>query len=135
MILGYLVGVFLTPKYLSQESMFRICLAASILLTIAVLFTHGFTSVFLLCSLGFTHAIMWPAIWPMSIKGLGEHTKIGSALLIMGIAGGGVIPAIFTSLGDSYHGNLQMAFWIMIPCYQYLLFFATIGHKIGYRKN
>lgn len=135
MVSGYFMGVFLTPNIISQEALFKIFLVISLGLISGVLLTTGKISILMLSLLGFTHAIMWPAIWPMSIKGLGRHTKIGSALLIMGIAGGAVIPFIYGSLGDHYHGNLQLAFWIMIPCYLYLLFFAFIGHKIGYRKS
>jgi glucose/galactose transporter len=135
MVGGYFMGVALTPKVLSQESLLRICLIVSLLLITGVLLTTGKTSVLLLALLGFTHAIMWPAIWPMSIKDLGKHTKIGSALLIMGIAGGAVIPYIWGWLSDRHGGNMQQAFWIMIPCYVYMLFFAVKGHLIGYRKD
>lgn len=133
MVAGYFMGVFLTPKIMSQETLLKICLVLSLVFVSGMLFTTGKTAVLLLSLLGFTHAIMWPAIWPMSIKGLGRHTKTGSALLIMGIAGGAVIPFIYASLADST-GNLQSAFWIMIPCYLYILFFAIKGHKIGYRE-
>lgn len=134
MVAGYLMGVVLTPKYMSQEKLLRICLIASLVLITGVLLSSGKVSVLLLSLLGFTHAIMWPAIWPMSIKGLGGHTKIGSALLIMGIAGGAIIPLIYGSLSKS-SGDLQQSFWIMIPCYLYILFFATKGHLIGYKKE
>jgi glucose/galactose transporter len=135
MVTGYLVGVVLTPKFMSQERLLRICLVLSLVFTFGLLLTSGKASVLLLSLLGFTHAIMWPAIWPMSIKDLGRHTKIGSALLIMGIAGGAVIPFIYGSISDANGGNLQSAFWIMIPCYLYILFFATRGHKIGHRPT
>lgn len=132
MVAGYFMGVILTPKILSQESLLKICLVASLILVTGVLITNGKVSVVMLSLLGFTHAIMWPAIWPMSIKDLGRHTKTGSALLIMGIAGGAIVPPIYGALGDKT-GNLQQAFWIMIPCYLYMLFFAVKGHKIGHK--
>jgi MFS transporter, FHS family, L-fucose permease len=135
MVGGYLLGVVLTPKIMSQEALLRICLLLSLVFIGGVLLTSGKTSVLMLALLGFTHAIMWPAIWPMSIKDLGRHTKTGSALLIMGIAGGAIIPYIYGSISDANGGNLQSAFWIMIPCYLYILFFATIGHKIGWKKQ
>jgi FHS family L-fucose permease-like MFS transporter len=134
MLAGYFLGVVLTPKILSQETLFKINLVLSLILVGGVLLTTGKISVLCLSLLGFTHAIMWPAIWPMSIKGLGRHTKTGSALLIMGIAGGAVIPYLYAYEAD-LTGNLQHAFWIMIPCYVYMLFFAFKGHKIGYRPN
>lgn len=132
MVAGYFMGVILTPKILSQELLLKICLVASLVLVTGVLITDGKVSVVMLSLLGFTHAIMWPAIWPMSIKDLGRHTKTGSALLIMGIAGGAIVPPIYGALGDKT-GNLQQAFWIMIPCYLYMLFFAVKGHKIGHK--
>ncbi len=135
MVAGYFLGVFLTPKILSQEALLRICLVLSLIFITGVLVTDGKTSVLLLSLLGFTHAIMWPAIWPMSIKDLGRHTKIGSALLIMGIAGGAIIPLIYGWLSDMNGGNLKQSFWIMIPCYLYILFFAIKGHKIGHKPN
>jgi FHS family L-fucose permease-like MFS transporter len=135
MLAGYGVGVVLTPAIISQEQMLRINVVGSLILATGVLVTTGKISVGCLALLGFFHAIMWPAIWPMSIKGLGRHTKTGSALLVMGIAGGAVIPSLHGILADSYDGNLQKAFWILVPCYLYLLFFAVRGHRIGYRES
>lgn len=134
MLAGYLLGIFTIPKIISQETALRINVIASIILSIVIVTTTGKTSVFALAFLGFFHAIMWPAIWPMSIKGLGRHTKIGSALLIMGIAGGAVIPYLKGLIADST-GDLRHSFWIMLPCYVYLLFFAFKGYKIGYREQ
>jgi FHS family L-fucose permease-like MFS transporter len=133
MITGYFAGIFLTPKIISQETFLRICTILGIVLTIGVLTTSGKTSIYCLAALGFAHAIMWPAIWPMSLKGLGKFTKTGSALLIMGIVGGALIPMLYSKLVDSM-GN-QAAYWVMLPCYAFILFFATVGHKIGYKKK
>jgi len=132
MLAGYALGVALIPNVISQEKALKLNVICSLVLVIGVLTLTGKAAVFCLAFLGFFHAIMWPAIWPMSIKGLGKYTKTGAALLIMGIAGGGVIPAIYSSLADKMGGNLQIAFWVMLPCYAYILFFAMKGHKIGY---
>jgi glucose/galactose transporter len=132
MVAGYFCGIILTPKIISQETFLRICTIIGIALVLGVVMTHGKTSIYCLAALGFAHAIMWPAIWPMSLKGLGKFTKTGSALLIMGIVGGALIPLVYGSLVDTV-GN-QQAYWVMLPCYFYILFFATKGHKIGYKK-
>ncbi len=134
MLAGYGLGVVLIPKVISQERALRINVICSLILTVIILTTTGKTSVFSLALLGFFHAIMWPAIWPMSIKGLGRHTKTGSALLVMGIAGGAVIPWFLGMLTDSYDGDMRTALWIMIPCYLYILFFAVKGYRIGVRE-
>lgn len=131
MLAGYGIGVLLIPRVISQEQALRINVLCSLALTGVILFTTGKVSVFSLAFLGFFHAVMWPAIWPMSIKGLGKHTKIGSALLVMGIAGGAVIPWFLGMLTDAYQGDMKAALWIMIPCYLYILFFAVKGHRIG----
>jgi fucose permease len=75
------------------------------------------------------NALVWPAIWPLTIHGLGRFTKAGSALLIIGIAGGAVLPKIWASLGEKI--GFQQAFWIMVPCYLFILYFAVSGHKVG----
>ncbi len=133
MVAGYFAGIILTPRIISQELFLRICTVLGLVLVIGVLTTTGKTSVYFLASLGFAHAIMWPAIWPMSLKGLGKFTKAGSALLIMGIAGGAVLPLLYGKMVD-VSGN-RAAYWVMIPCYLYILFFAVAGHKIGYKKK
>ncbi|MBS1771966.1 MAG: sugar MFS transporter [Bacteroidetes bacterium] len=132
MVAGYFAGIVLTPKIISQELFLRICAIIGAALVLGVTMMHGNASIYCLAGLGFAHAIMWPAIWPMSLKGLGKFTKTGSALLIMGIAGGALIPLLYGKMVDNI-GN-QQAYWIMIPCYIYILFFATVGHKIGYKK-
>lgn len=133
MIAGYFLGIALMPKVITQETALKICAVLGILFTLGVLFTEGRTSVYFLAALGFAHSIMWPAIWPMSLKGLGKYTKTGSALLIMGIAGGAVLPLLYGKTADMI--NNQLAYFIMIPCYIYILFFAIWGHKIGYKKR
>ncbi len=132
MLGGYGLSVVLIPKIISQEMALRLNAVGGLLFALAAIFLQGKAAVFCLAFLGFFHAVMWPAIFPMSIKGLGKWTKTGSALLIMAIAGGAVIPFLYSRWADGMGGNLQRAFLIMIPCYLYLLFFAVKGHKLGY---
>jgi glucose/galactose transporter len=133
MLGGYLLGVALIPKIISQEVALKLNVIGGLIFALGAVFLQGKAAVFCLAFLGFFHAVMWPAIWPMAIKGLGKWTKTGSALLIMGIAGGAVIPFLYSRWADAMGGNLQRAFLIMIPCYLYILFFALKGHKIGYK--
>ena len=93
-------------------------------------FTEGYVSVGFVAALGFANAMMWPAIFPLAIKGLGRFTETGSALLIMGIAGGAIIPQLFAVLKQHY--DFQLVFMALaVPCYLYILFFARVGHRIG----
>ena len=76
---------------------------------------------------------MWPAIWPLAIDGLGKFTKIGSALLIMGIVGGAILPPLYGKISELIDDK-QLAYLMMIPAYIYILYYATAGHKVGREK-
>ena len=133
MLVGYIIGLIAIPKYASQEAALKYSAVLGILFTIGAFFTHGYISVAFVAALGLANALMWPAIFPMAIKGLGKFTEKGSALLIMGSAGGAIIPKIFASLKDHY--NFQLVFFaLMIPCYLYILYFAMKGYKAGQVK-
>ena len=127
MIVGYLIGVFTIPKYLRQEKALQISAVVGLLFSLAALFTHGMLSVACIALLGLANAIMWPAIWPLAIEGLGRFTKIGSALLIMSIAGGALLPLIYGKLVDEF--DAQKGYWLLIPCYLIIWYYAALGHK------
>ncbi len=130
MLAGYIIGLFTIPKFISQQAALKISAILGIVFTAAALLTHGYISVAFVAALGLANALMWPAIWPLAIEGLGKFTERGSALLIMGIAGGAIIPKIFASLKDQY--DFQWTFFLlMIPCYLYILYFSIKGHKLG----
>jgi glucose/galactose transporter len=130
MLVGYVIGLITIPKFISQQTALKISALLGIVFTMAALFTTGYISVGFVAALGLANALMWPAIWPLAIDGLGKFTERGSALLIMGIAGGAIIPKIFASLKDAYDFQ-WMFFLIMMPCYLYILFFAIKGYKTG----
>jgi MFS transporter, FHS family, L-fucose permease len=130
MLLGYLFGLASIPKFLSQQKALVISAVTGLLFTLAALFTTGYWSVGFVAALGLANALMWPAIFPLAIDGLGRFTQKGSAILIMGIAGGAIIPKLFATLKESY--DFQWVFFmLMMPCYAYILFFAWRGHAIG----
>ncbi len=133
MLVGYIIGIITIPKYISQNTFLKISAALGVLFTLGAIFTSGYTSVFFIAILGLANALIWPAIWPLAIGGLGKFTKTGSALLIVGIAGGAILPRAWASLGESV--GLQQAFWIMVPCYLFIYYFATAGHKVGRAVN
>ena len=132
MLVGYVVGIFTIPKYLSQEKALTVCAILGVVFTLAAVFTTGFTSVAFIAMLGLANALMWPAIFPLAIEGLGKFTKIGSALLIMAIAGGAILPLVYGKLSEVW--NSQHAYLLMVPCYFYILYFAMKGHKMGTGK-
>ena len=127
LVAGYLLGIATIPKYISQRKALIIQLLLSMVFVIIALLTNGWSSAISIILLSFSHAIMWPAIWPLSIRDLGKHTKLGSALLVMAIAGGAIMPLIYGKLTDIF--NPQIAYSMLFVSYLYILFFATVGYK------
>ena len=132
MLLGYLAGLVLIPRFVSQQRYLAISAALGIVFSLGAYFTHGYVSVGFVAALGFANAMMWPAIFPLAIRSLGALTERGSALLIMGIAGGAIIPQAFAVLKQHYDFQLVFA-GLMVPCYIYILYYGLRGHKVGLR--
>ena len=130
MLIGYVLSIILIPKFISQQDFLKYSCLLGMVITVATYFTTGSTSVFLVAALGLANAVMWPAIFPLAINGLGRFTQIGSAYLIMAIAGGAILPLIYGMLKENMPFNL--AFLVtMLPCYLVIYYFATKGHKAG----
>ncbi|PKV63482.1 sugar MFS transporter [Pontibacter ramchanderi] len=128
MVVAYFVGVATIPKYIRQDKALQISAILGVVFTVAAIMTSGIVSVTFIALLGLANALMWPAIFPLAIADLGRFTKIGSSLIIMGIAGGAILPLIYGALADKI--NPQQAYWIMVPCYLFILYYAMAGHKI-----
>ncbi|WP_426092912.1 sugar MFS transporter [Flavobacterium sp. DSR3-2] len=144
MVCTYALGVFLIPKYLKQGTALKISAALGIIFSVCILLTTGFTSILFVASLGIANALVWPAIWPLTLEGLGKFTKTASALLIMAISGGAIIPPLYGRMVDANKHDLiskginesdalataaTSSYWILIPCYSMILFFAIWGHN------
>ena len=130
MLLGYVAGLLLIPRVVSQQRYLAISAVLGVLFSIGAYLTAGYVSVGFVALLGFANAMMWPAIFPLAIRGLGALTERGSALLVMAIAGGAVVPQLFAHL--KLHIDFQLAFaLLMIPCYLYILFYGLLGHRVG----
>ncbi len=128
MLLGYVVGLVVIPRFVSQARYLAFSAVLGVLLAIAAYLTRGYASVACVAGLGFANAMMWPAIFPLGIKGLGRHTETGSAILVMGIAGGAVVPQLFAWLKATH--DFQMVFCaLMVPSYLYILFFGLFAAR------
>ncbi len=130
MVVGYIIGILTIPKYIKQQNALALSAIAGIVLSLGVFFTTGYTSIVFIALLGFANALMWPAIFPLAIENLGKFTKLGSALLVMGIAGGAVLPQLYARIVPTL-GPPSAFFWIVAPCYAYILFYALSGHRVG----
>jgi MFS transporter, FHS family, L-fucose permease len=130
MVVGYILGILTIPKYIKQEKALALSALSGILFSALAYFTSGYTSIVFIALLGFANALMWPAIFPLAIDGLGKFTKIGSAILVMGIAGGAILPQIYALLSSQM--GPQAAFFVSIlPCYLFILYYSLKGHRAG----
>lgn len=145
MVVGYILGILLIPRVISQQNMLLVSAVLGVVLSLSIVFgNHESTSISSLLSfagvpaipntilcialLGLANAIVWPAIWPLALSGLGKYTATGSALLIMAIAGGAVFPLIMG--GVSHVVDRQTAYIVMTPCYLFILYYAAKGYKL-----
>lgn len=128
MIIGYVIGIFCIPRYITQEKALKFSAVSGVVFALGAIFTHGYVSVLFIALMGLANSLMWPALWPLALAGLGRFTKIGSSLLIMGIAGGAILPLIYGALADAI--NAQQAYWIMVPAYIFIWYYSVKGHKV-----
>uniref|UniRef100_UPI003217B9DA glucose/galactose MFS transporter n=1 Tax=uncultured Draconibacterium sp. TaxID=1573823 RepID=UPI003217B9DA len=128
MVVGYLLGVFLIPKFISQCKAFKICALTGIFSAFLIVTLPIGAAIYFVALLGLANSLIWPAIWPLALADLGKFTKAGSSLLVMGIAGGGLLPLMLGFLKDL--SSYQQAYWLLLPIYLYFLFYAIKGHKI-----
>jgi len=131
MIVGYIIGIICIPRFIAQDKALKTSAVLGVLFSVAALFSHGYVSVMFIALLGLANSLMWPAIWPLAIADLGRFTKKGSSLMIMAIAGGAIIPLLYGRLVDVL--NAQRAYWILLPCYLFIGYYATWGSKIRRR--
>lgn len=134
MLAGYFTSIVMIPRFIRQRTALVLVSCLSILFLILALKTNGYTAVIFFALLGFSQSAMWPIIWPLALNGLGKHTKIGSAILVMMIVGGAIIlplMGVFAEVIDSK----KLGFSIMIPCWLYLIFYAVSGYKTEYGNN
>ncbi|MCX6254493.1 MAG: sugar MFS transporter [Bacteroidia bacterium] len=150
MILGYLTGIIFIPKYLSQVTALRICTILGVIFSLGAILTPAHlvfsmsfidimtfksielvlpVTVLFVALLGLANALVWPAMWPLALDGLGRFTKTASAMLIMAIAGGALLPLLYGKLAVNF--STQSAYWICVPAYLIIMYYAFIGHKAG----
>lgn len=146
MVIGYLLGLALIPRVIRQDQALLGSAIVGMVFCLAIIYSSAQdmwisamlwgwlglpllpNTVTFVALLGFANALVWPAVWPLALDGLGKYTAKGAALLIMGIAGGAILPVMYGSLSEHFGG--QNAYWVMMPCYLFILFYAMKGHKI-----
>jgi FHS family L-fucose permease-like MFS transporter len=150
MIIGYLIGIIFIPKYIKQGNALKICTILGVIFALGAILTPATSivtipffdpttfkplqlvlpiTVLFVALMGLANSLVWPAMWPLAISGLGKFTKTGSAMLIMAIAGGALIPLAYGKLAVIF--TTQTAYWICVPSYLVIMYYAFIGHKVG----
>ena len=136
-ICGYILGIICIPKFISQVNALRICTLLGAIFTLLIIFSRGQIiflghstdiSIWFLVLLGFANSLVWAGIWPLALDGLGRFTKVGASIMIMGLCGNAILPLCYGYLADLY--NVRSAYWVLFPCYLYLVFYAFYGYKM-----
>lgn len=136
-MIGFLLGIVLIPKFINHLNILRLCAISAILLTllfflidVRITFLGHKTdlSIWFLVLLGLSNSLIWPALWPLALNGLGQFTKMGGSILIMGQCGSAILPLIYGYYADQY--NAHTAYWILFPCYLYLGYYAYYGFRV-----
>ncbi|GGM76508.1 glucose/galactose MFS transporter [Dyadobacter beijingensis] len=136
-ICGYLIGITVIPKFISQVNALRICTLLGTIFTLLIIFTHGEVnflghttdiSIWFVVLLGLANSLVWAGIWPLALDDLGRFTKLGASVMIMGLCGNAIMPLFYGHFADVV--NVREAYWVLLPCYLYLVFYAVKGHKL-----
>ncbi|MCF0038990.1 sugar MFS transporter [Dyadobacter fanqingshengii] len=136
-ICGYLIGITVIPKYISQVTALRICTLLGTIFTLLIIFAKGEihflghaadVSIWFVVLLGLANSLVWAGIWPLALDDLGRFTKLGASIMIMGLCGNAIMPLFYGYFADTL--DVRQAYWVLLPCYLYLVFYALKGHKL-----
>jgi glucose/galactose transporter len=136
-ICGYLLGIITIPKYISQVNALRICTILGLSLTLLIIYAKGNVvilghktdvSIWFVVLLGLANSLVWAGIWPLALDGLGKYTKLGASIMIMMLCGNAIMPLVYGYIADIV--DVRHAYWMLFPCYLYLVFYAVFGHRI-----
>ena len=136
-ISGYVLGIILIPKFVSQLNALRFCTMLGFLFSMLIFFCHGQVkflghtsdiSLWFVVLLGFANSLVWAGIWPLALNELGKFTKLGASVMIMGLCGNAFLPLIYGYFADVF--NVRAAYLVLLPCYLYLIFYAMHGYRL-----
>lgn len=134
---GFLSGIVLIPRYINHLNVLRVCTTSAVILTMLFFLVHGQVSflghtadlsIWFLVVLGLANSLMWSAIWPLALNGLGRFTKMGGSILVMGLCGSAIVPIFYGYFADHY--DQHIAYWVLMPCYLYLVYYAYYGYRV-----
>lgn len=136
-ICGYILGIICIPRFVSQVTVLRVCTILGAMFTLGILYAEGDVafmghvadiSIWFVVLLGLANSLVWAGIWPLALDGLGRYTKLGASIMIMGLCGNAILPLFYGHFADAY--DVRTAYWVLFPCYLYLIYYAVYGHRI-----
>ncbi len=136
-ICGYILGIICIPKFIKQVNALRVCTLLGLIFTLLIIYARGQISflnhtadisIWFVVLLGLANSLVWAGIWPLALDGLGRFTKLGASIMIMGLCGNAILPLVYGYFADLY--SLRLAYWVLFPCYLYLVFYAFYGHRM-----
>jgi MFS transporter, FHS family, L-fucose permease len=128
-MIGRFAGTFFM-RFIKPEKLLAVYTFICIVLSLLAINLNGAFVVYALGGLGFFMSIMFPTIFSLGIKGLGEATKTGSSLIIMAIVGGALFPYIMGGIIDYYSDDIQKGYYVPLFCFLFVLYFGVAGYKI-----
>lgn len=129
MVIGYVLGILFIPKKISQQKALLYCSILGVFAALITVFAPEYISIWFVALMGLSNSLLWPSIWPLALSDLGKYTKTGSSMLVIAIVGGALIPLLFGWTVDVF-GEFKQAYWICVPIYLYLMFYALKGFKL-----
>lgn len=125
---GYLLGVISIPKYISQQKALVVCTITGLILSVLVLALPLKASIWCVVLLGIPNSLIYAGIWPLAIRGLGKWTTLGSSLLVMALCGNAILSLLYGLMTD--YMSLQASYWLLIPCFVFMIYYAVWGYKV-----
>lgn len=127
---GAMIGRFIgaaAMRYVADGKMLAFNGFAAILLLVFTVFSTGQIAMWSVLALGLFNSIMFPTIFSLALRGLGNNTSQGSGILCLAIVGGAIIPLFQGALADVV--GIQYAFLMPILCYIYIVYYGLIGSR------
>jgi glucose/galactose transporter len=147
--IGYFLGIALIPRHLNQRHALLISAFINLILSALIITTSGTVnflgmttdiSLWYLVMMGLPNALLYAGIWPLAINGLGKFTNLGSAFLVMALCGSAIMPIVYNAFVEmnislSLFEAMKRAYWILIPCFAYIVWYGAWGYKINAWKK
>lgn len=132
LLAGRAIGTYLM-RFIRPNKMLAIFAFGNIVMCLIVAQAWGWVSFGALIMLNFFMSIMFPTIFGLGLKNLGEHTQRASSFIVMGVVGGALFPPLMGKIADT---NVAHSYYLPIICYAVILLFAlrfsqpTVARKV-----